>query len=405
MSTTGPSKADAADPSLLSLLKEDLETHDGSLFETGFWAIAAHRIGHRARAARSLRAPLRALSSTLSTATDWAFGIALHPEMKLGRRVRLWHHGGLRVAARSVGNDVHLRPNTTCGPADETSEDPQTWPVIGDFADIGVGACILGNVRIGESAFVGANSLITEDIPDRRLAMGVPGRLLPNSPRAKADSSSKELRPATGTSDQNPRDLGLFALLAEDLETHGGRLSAPGFWAVALHRFGNWRMGVEQKAARVPLTLAYRAGFQFVRWFWGIDLPYDVKLGRRVRLDHHGSITLGARSIGNDVIIRHSVVTGVMRRGTLDEKPIIEDRVELGPRACVVGNVTIGHDSLICANTVVPISVPPHSTVLGVPGRIVNLDRGSTPPPRPSSPAPVSGTATPEPAPTPVRLG
>jgi serine O-acetyltransferase len=145
---------------------------------------------------------------------------------------------------------------------------------------------------------------------------------------------------------------------------------------VALHRLGNRRMRIPQKAVRAPFSVAYRTAFQLVRWFWGIDLPYDVRLGRRVRLDHHGSITIGARSIGNDVVIRHSVVTGVMRRGGSDrDKPVIEDRVELGPRACVVGGVTIGHDTLVCANTVVPVSIPPHSTVLGVPGRIVNLER------------------------------
>jgi serine O-acetyltransferase len=74
-------------------------------------------------------------------------------------------------------------------------------------------------------------------------------------------------------------------------------------------------------------------------------------------------------------VIRHSVVIGVLRRGDGDDKPTIGDRVELGPRACVVGGVTIGDDSFVCANTVVPINVPARSTVLGVPARIVDLDR------------------------------
>jgi serine O-acetyltransferase len=55
------------------------------------------------------------------------------------------------------------------------------------------------------------------------------------------------------------------------------------------------------------------------------------------------------------------------------EKPKIGNRVELGPRACVVGKVTIGDDTLVCANTVVPVNIPAKSVVLGVPARIVNL--------------------------------
>jgi serine O-acetyltransferase len=391
-------ESSAEQTGLLQLLAEDFRTHDASLLEPGFWVIAIHRVDERASAIESpaWRLPLRAAAAALSTAADWAFGIKLHRRVKLGRRVRLWHRGGIQLAARSIGNDVHLRPNTTFGAADEAPDDPSHWPTIGDGADIGAGACSLGDVRVGQGAFVGANALITDDVPDCALVVGVPGRLLPNGPQVQSSgrrpatgmqpssgrmpamdsepSSSKRPR-IKGNRDQNPKEIGFFALLGEDLATHGHHWSAPGFWAVALHRFGNWRMGVQQKALRAPLTLAYRTGFQLVRSLWGIDLPYDVKLGRRVRLDHHGSITIGARAIGNDVVIRHSVVIGVLRRGDGEDKPTIGDRVELGPRACVVGAVTIGDDTFVCANTVVPINVPAHSTVLGVPARIVDLDR------------------------------
>jgi len=182
-------------------------------------------------------------------------------------------------------------------------------------------------------------------------------------------------RPPTaprGSRDENPADIGLLALLREDLRTHGGRLSRPGFWAVAVHRFGNWRMGV-RKPLRAPLTLIYRAAFQAIRLGFGIDLPYDTRLGRRVRIEHHGCVVVGARSIGNDVVIRHSAILGVARRDAEDDKPTIEDGVEIGPRACVFGAVTVGAHSLVCANTVVPMDVPSHSTVLGVPGRLVDL--------------------------------
>lgn len=174
-----------------------------------------------------------------------------------------------------------------------------------------------------------------------------------------------------GSRDQNPPGLGLLALIAEDFRTHGGRLGAAGFWAVALHRVGNWRMGV-RRPLRPPLTALYRAGFVAIRWGWGIELPYDVKLGRRVYLEHHGAMHLGARSIGDDVVFRRGASVGVLRAGSPeDDKPVIEDRVEIGPRACVVGPITVGHDTLVGPSSIVAVDVPPHSTVLGVPGRLV----------------------------------
>jgi serine O-acetyltransferase len=182
-----------------------------------------------------------------------------------------------------------------------------------------------------------------------------------------------------GTRDENPSDIGWLALLREDLRTHEGRLSAPGFWAVAVHRFGNRRMRVP-RPLRPPFTLLYRAAFQLVRLGFGIDLPYDTRLGRRVRIEHHGAVVVGARSIGDDVVIRHSAILGVAKRQSRDDdKPIIEDGVEIGPRACVLGAITVGARSLVCANTVVPMSVPPGSTVLGVPGRLVDLDQHTGP--------------------------
>lgn len=373
------SDTDDGEPGLLALLAEDFATHDHSLLEAGFWAVTVHRLRQRARRIRVpvLGSRLRQAAEVLSAVTDWGLGIRIDPKTQLGRRVRIWHHGCVRIQARAVGDDVHLRPNTTSGPARGGGDDPADWPLIGAGVDVGAGACILGAVQVGAGAFVGANALVTKNVPARTLVMGVPARPLPVSPRAEAPAAgtARASRPVTGRSNQNPRDIGFLALLGEDFHTHGADWTAPGFWAVAWHRFGNLRMSIRQKPLRAPLSLVYRAGFHAVRLGFGIDLPYDVKLGRRVRIEHHGSVTIGARSVGNDVIVRGSVVTGVLRRGCEGEKPVIEDRVELGPRACVVGGVTVGHDTLVLANTVVPVNVPPGSTVLGVPARIVQLEK------------------------------
>ncbi len=195
----------------------------------------------------------------------------------------------------------------------------------------------------------------------------------PESPVASLAGERPPL--PSGDRNENPADLSFWALLAEDFATHDRSLVEPGFWAVAVHRFGNWRMSVRAKILRAPLTLLYRVLFLAVNWLWGIDLPYPTKLGRRVRIWHHGGTVLSARSIGSDVHIRHNTTMGLRSRDDLTAKPTIEDRVDIGVGACILGDVTVGHDTVIGANSVVVKDVPPNSVVFGVPARPVKLLR------------------------------
>ncbi len=184
-----------------------------------------------------------------------------------------------------------------------------------------------------------------------------------------------------GDRNENPRGIGLLALLAEDYRTHDRRFFAPGFLAVAVHRFGNARMGVRPRLLRAPLTLLYQVLYTLVAWFWGIDLDYTVRLGRRVRLWHHGGMVLGARAIGDDVHIRHNTTFGVLNRQQLTGKPIIGNRVDIGVGACVLGAVTVGDDAVVGPNSVVLRDVPPGAVFMGVPARPATMRGDGTQPP------------------------
>ena len=176
----------------------------------------------------------------------------------------------------------------------------------------------------------------------------------------------------TGDTNNNPAGLGLFALVREDFETHERDPIDPGYWAVATHRFGNWRMGLP-KLARPPFTLLYRLLYTFIRLAMGIELPYVVQLGRRVRIWHHGGIFIGARSIGDDVHLRHNTTLGVLHRGDEGGQPVIGHRVDIGPGVAILGPIEVGDDVTIGANSVVVKDVPSDSTVFGVPARPVRL--------------------------------
>jgi serine O-acetyltransferase len=178
-----------------------------------------------------------------------------------------------------------------------------------------------------------------------------------------------------GDRNLNPAGIGFMALLREDLRTHDGDPFLPGFWAVALHRFGNWRMGIQLKLVRAPFSLIYRILYRLVTIIGGIDLPYTVRLGRRVRIWHHGGIILVARSIGDDVLIRQNTTFGIADRRRSGAIPTIGDRVEIGCGACVLGNVIIGHDSVIGANAVVLTDIPSNAMAAGVPARVIKRSK------------------------------
>jgi GT2 family glycosyltransferase/serine acetyltransferase len=178
-----------------------------------------------------------------------------------------------------------------------------------------------------------------------------------------------------GERNGNPPDLPLRDLLREDFETHDRRWGEPGFWAVALHRLGNARMDVEPKALRAPLSAAYRLAFNGVNWLWGIELPYSVRLGRRVRIWHHGGIVVNARAIGSDVHLRHNTTLDVARPDQLDQKPIIGDGVDIGVGSCILGPVTVGDGAVIGANSVVVRDIPEHCVAVGAPARAIDIKR------------------------------
>jgi serine O-acetyltransferase len=180
-----------------------------------------------------------------------------------------------------------------------------------------------------------------------------------------------------GERSMNPASIGFISLLREDLKTHGS-IWEQGFWAISLHRFGNWRMALP-KLIRLPFSFFYRVLFKWVEWTCGITLPYTVLVGRRVRIWHHGGMILHAARIGDDVQIRQNTTFGIARPDRLHELPTIEDRVDLGCGVVAVGNITIGHDSMIGANAVVLKDIPPHSVAVGVPAKVVKtIDQNLT---------------------------
>lgn len=167
--------------------------------------------------------------------------------------------------------------------------------------------------------------------------------------------------------------LGFWQQIKEDWIAHGRDWTKPGFRAVAVQRFGVWRMKVKPLILRAPLSILYRALYRKIRNTYGIELPYTVQLGRRVIIEHQSAIVIhGYCSIGDDCIIRQGVTMGNRYVERPLDAPKLGDRVNVGAGAKIFGNVTIGDDVNIGANAVVLCDVPAGATAVGLPAKIIN---------------------------------
>lgn len=103
---------------------------------------------------------------------------------------------------------------------------------------------------------------------------------------------------------------------------------------------------------------------------YGIDLPYQTKIGKGLLLHHVNGIVVNPKAIiGENCTISHQVTIG-------DEKgysPVIGNKVLLFAGAKLFGNITIGNNVVVGANAVVNKSVPHNSVTIGIPNRIINI--------------------------------
>lgn len=164
----------------------------------------------------------------------------------------------------------------------------------------------------------------------------------------------------------------LIESIRQDYRAHGRDWTRPGFRAVAVQRFGVWRMGVRNRFLRAPLSVLYRAAFRYCRNVYGIEIPYTVKLGRGVVFEHQGGIVIhGAAVIGDGCIIRQNCTLGVRSMDALTDAPTLEDGVNVGAGAVILGRVKIGRGASIGANAVVLHDIPAGATAVGIPARVI----------------------------------
>jgi serine O-acetyltransferase len=142
-------------------------------------------------------------------------------------------------------------------------------------------------------------------------------------------------------------------------------LCYPGLHAVWGHHLSSWLW-------RHGLRFLARFNSQVVRFFTGIEIHPGAEIGRRFFIDHGMGVVIGETAVvGDDVTLYQGVTLGGTGKEHGKRHPTIGDNVVIGTGARVLGNIRVGENCRIGANSVVLRSVPDNSTVVGVPGHIV----------------------------------
>lgn len=139
----------------------------------------------------------------------------------------------------------------------------------------------------------------------------------------------------------------------------------PGLHALILHR-------IAHKLSYWKIPLIPRIISNISRFFTGIEIHPQARIGRRFFIDHGMGVVIGATTIiGDDVLLYQGVTLGGTGNEHGKRHPTLGNNIVVGSGAKVLGNIEIGSNSRIGAGSVVVDSVPENSTVVGIPGRIV----------------------------------
>ena len=145
-------------------------------------------------------------------------------------------------------------------------------------------------------------------------------------------------------------------------------LTYSGLHAVWAHRLAHFFF-------KKKLFFIARVISQISRFFTGIEIHPGAVIGRRFFIDHGMGVVIGETCvIGDNVTLFQGVTLGGTGKENGKRHPTLEDNVLVATGAKVLGSITIGDSSKVGAGSVVLKDVPPHSTVVGIPGKVVIQD-------------------------------
>ena len=160
---------------LAATLERDPACHkavDAFLYFKGYQAIQTHRF-----ASALWHSGRRDFALYLQSRSSQVFQVDINPAARIGKGIMLDHATGFVVGETAViGDHVSILQGVTLGGTGKSEEDRH--PKIGNGVLIGAGAIVLGNIKVGECARIGAGSVVVKEVPPRVTVAGVPARII-----------------------------------------------------------------------------------------------------------------------------------------------------------------------------------------------------------------------------------
>ena len=142
-------------------------------------------------------------------------------------------------------------------------------------------------------------------------------------------------------------------------------LCYPGVHALLFHKIAHFLY-------KLKIPILPRLISHISRWFTGIEIHPGAKFGKRIFIDHGKGVVIGETAVvGDDVVIYQGVTLGGTSTKKVKRHPTLGSNIVVGCGAKILGNITVGDNCQIGANSVVIKDVPLNSTVVGIPARIV----------------------------------
>lgn len=168
---------------MFSVIRQDLQavfdrdpaartTLEVFLTYAGFQALLAYRVAHRL-----WRMKFRLLGRLVSQGARWVTGVEIHPGASIGHGFFIDHGMGVVIGETTeIGDYVTLFQGVTLGGTGK--EKGKRHPTLGNHVVVGSGAKVLGDIRIGDSVKIGANSVVLRSVPSNSTVTGIPGRIV-----------------------------------------------------------------------------------------------------------------------------------------------------------------------------------------------------------------------------------
>ncbi len=189
------------------------------LLYPGVWALAFHRVGHAL-----YRARLFLLARVINHLGRFLTAIDIHPGARIGRNFFIDHGFVVIGETAEIGDDVTIYQCVTLGGTDPANGIPgKRHPTLADGVIIGSGAQVLGPIAVGRRARIGANAVVTRDVPEGATMVGIPAR----STLVEADTYAKKFMPyGTPCSQRYDPETQKLEILRCEVEQLRARLDA-----------------------------------------------------------------------------------------------------------------------------------------------------------------------------------